>query len=233
MGLIAFVFARGGSKGIPSKNLSVVAGKSLIARAVEIAFTVSQIERVIVSTDSREIALEATRVGAEVPFMRPSELSEDSSPEWLAWRHAVTQLAELEGEMPPVLVSVPTTSPLRIASDVEACLVKFQEGVWDAVITVTPSHRNPYFNMVTLDSTGAAQVVISPSHSVSRRQDSPPVFDMCTSAYVVSTEFLMSHDNIWQGKVGAVFIPQDRSLDIDTPFDLKVARLLTGNWPDP
>ena len=91
-GVIAFVFARGGSKGLPGKNLRQFAGKPLIAHAIEHALAVPRIDRVIVSTDSPDIASVARDFGAEVPFLRPADLAADDSPEWLSWRHALNFL---------------------------------------------------------------------------------------------------------------------------------------------
>ena len=102
MSLTAFIFARGGSKGLPGKNIKMLAGKPLIAWAIEQALQVPQIKRVIVSTDSREIAKVAKTFGAEAPFLRPDNLAQDNTPEMHAWRHALEFLKEHEGEMPEV-----------------------------------------------------------------------------------------------------------------------------------
>ena len=122
MKVVAFIFARGGSKGLPGKNIRPLGGKPLIAWSIEHALAVKRIERVIVSTDSEEIAAVARDYGAEVPFIRPAELAQDDSPEWLSWRHALNYLGETTGALPEVMVSVPTTAPLRLAIDIENCL---------------------------------------------------------------------------------------------------------------
>jgi CMP-N-acetylneuraminic acid synthetase len=144
----AFIFARGGSKGLPGKNIRLLGGKPLIAWSIEHALAVKRIDRVIVSTDSEEIAAVARAYGAEVPFIRPEELARDDSPEWFAWRHALNYLKHGDGIMPAVMVSVPATAPLRSSCDIENCLDEFEKGEVDIVITVTDSHRSPYFNMV-------------------------------------------------------------------------------------
>ena len=107
MKVIAFIFARGGSKGLPGKNVRSLAGKPLIAWSIEHARAVERIDRIIVSTDSKEIADVARQNGAEVPFMRPKDLSSDTSPEWLAWRHALNYLLETEGTLPDVATRLP------------------------------------------------------------------------------------------------------------------------------
>ena len=148
MRVVAFIFARGGSKGLPGKNTKILAGKPLIAWSIEQAKSVPSISRIIVSTDSEEIAAQALKYGAEVPFMRPEELCRDSSPEWLAWQHALKYLLDIDGFLPDIMVSIPTTAPLRLPVDIENCLNEFKKGEADVVITVSDSRRSPYFNMV-------------------------------------------------------------------------------------
>ena len=160
MTLVGVIFARGGSKGIPNKNLQLVAGKPLVTRAIETAQAIAGIDRLIVSTDSNEIAAVSLAAGAEVPFIRPAHLASDASPEWLSWRHALSFLKETEGVLPKAMVSLPTTSPLRLASDVEACITAYQQGGWDAIVTVTQAQRSPYFNMVRMDSDGQARIAL-------------------------------------------------------------------------
>lgn len=229
MTTVGVIFARGGSKGIPNKNLQLVAGKPLLTRAIETAQAVNGLDRLIVSTDSDEIAEAALAAGAEVPFMRPPHLASDTSAEWLSWRHALTFLRENDGALPNAMVSIPTTSPLRLASDVDACITAYQEGSWDAIITVTQAQRSPYFNMVQLDPSGQVSIAVEPSTDFVRRQDTPQLYDMCTVAYVVRSEFALQNDSLWSGRVGAVVIPQERALDIDTSFDLRLAELLLND----
>jgi len=220
---IGFIFARGGSKGLPGKNIRPLAGKPLIAWSIEHARSVQRIERVIVSTESKEIADIARGFGAEVPFMRPMELARDGSPEWLAWRHALNYLKETEGFLPKVMVSVPTTAPLRSPIDINNCLDKYEKGDVDVVVTVTEAHRSPFFNMVKKNSDGTVGLVISPVSAVTRRQDAPTVYDMATVAYVIKPEFILSHESIFEGRVGMVEVPRERAIDIDTLMDFKMA----------
>ena len=226
MKAVGFIFARGGSKGLPGKNLRLLAGKPLIAWSIEHAFAVQRIERVIVSTDSHEIADVARQYGAEVPFMRPEELSRDTSPEWLAWRHGLNYLLEKEGSLPGVMVSIPTTAPLRLPLDIENALDEYEKANSDIVITVTDAHRSPYFNMVKENADGTVGLVIPPQTALIRRQDAPEVFDITTVAYVVRSEFVMSHEGAFEGKVRYVHVPPERSIDIDTLLDFKIAECL-------
>ena len=223
--LAACIFARGGSKGLPGKNIRDFAGKPLIGWAIEQAFAVKTVAEVFVSTDSDEIVEIARKYGASVPFLRPSELATDDSPEWMAWRHMLNYILERDGKLPEAMLSVPTTAPLRLASDIQRCLDAFELGVTDAVVTVTDAHRSPYYNMVKLDELGFAEILMGKS-SISRRQDSPSVFDMTTAAYVVDAKFVMKHNGIFEGRVKAVHVPIDRAVDIDTLLDFEIAEFI-------
>ena len=225
MSTVAFIFARGGSKGLPGKNTRNFGGKPLIAWSIECALSVKAIDRVIVSTDSEEIAGISRKFGAEIPFMRPKELATDQSPEWFAWKHALEFLQESFGDLPEVMVSLPPTSPLRAVSDIENCLKQFSDGECDVVVTVSEAHRNPYFNMVKDKSDGMASLVFEDS-KVFRRQDAPIIRDLATVCYVADPKFVLSHNSIFEGRVKAVNVPKDRAVDIDSLLDFKIAEFL-------
>jgi CMP-N-acetylneuraminic acid synthetase len=226
MKAVAFIFARGGSKGLPGKNIRPLGGKPLLAWSIEHALAVKRIERVIVSTDSEEIADVARAYGAEVPFIRPAELAGDKSSEWLAWRHALNFLLETSGALPDAMVSVPTTAPLRLPVDIENCLNLYEKDDADMVITVTEAHRSPYFNMVTNNTDGTVGLVIPPQSTISRRQDAPAVFDIATVAYVARPDFVMTHNALFEGRVRSVLVPPERAIDIDTLLDFEMAECL-------
>jgi CMP-N-acetylneuraminic acid synthetase len=226
MNVVAIIFARGGSKGLPGKNIRSFGGKPLIAWSIEHALAIKRVNRVLVSTDSDEIAVVALEYGAEVPFMRPAELAADDSPEWLAWRHALNYLRESTGELPDVMVSVPTTAPLRLPQDIENCLNEYENHDADIVITVTEAHRSPYFNMVKTNADGSVGLVNPPQKAIARRQDAPIVFDMATVCYVVKPEFVMSHESTFEGRVRSVYVPTVRAIDIDTLLDFQIAEAL-------
>ena len=226
-GVVAVIPARGGSKGVPRKNIRPMAGRPLIAFSIETALSCKLIDRVVVSTDDFEIADIAKQYGAEVPFMRPAELAQDDSPEWLTWQHTIRELNGRQGKPKmEVFVCVPPTSPLREVEDLDNCILAYTEGDADLVITVKPAVRNPYFNMVTLDDDGNAQLVIPPQDRVFRRQDAPSVYDMATVAYVARPQFVLSASSMFEGRVKAVTVPPERALDIDTELDFQIAELL-------
>jgi N-acylneuraminate cytidylyltransferase len=226
MKVIAFIFARGGSKGLPGKNVRLLCGKPLIAWSIEHAHNVKGVGRVIVSTDSEEIAEVARQYGAEIPFIRPADIAQDDSPEWLAWRHALNHLLESEGNLPDAMLTVPATAPLRTSVDIDRCLDEFSLGGADAVITVTEAHRSPYFNMVKKNADGTVGLVIQPDKKISRRQDSPVIYDVATVAYVLSPQFVLNHNALFDGRVRAIPIPAERAIDIDNLIDFKIAESL-------
>jgi CMP-N-acetylneuraminic acid synthetase len=170
---IAVIFARGGSKGLPKKNIRDFFGKPLIAWSIEHAMAVPRIRRIIVSTDSNEIASVAMAFGAEVPFIRPKSLASDTSSEWLAWQHALKFIESEEGRLPDALVTVPTTAPLRKPSDLNDCLDLYSQGDVDAVLTVTESRRNPCFNMVRVNDNQILTLFSPVEKHITRRQDAP------------------------------------------------------------
>ncbi len=223
--VVGFIFARGGSKGVPKKNIRKLVDKPLIAYAIDVAKQSRFIQRIVVSTDSPEIAEVARALGAEVPFLRPPELATDTASEWMAWRHAIEEVERASEQAIDLFVSIPTTAPLRMAHDVDACVETLVASDADIVITVTESHRSPYFNMVVLDPDGVASLVIPPVNGVARRQDAPPTFDMTTVAYAARRNFIMASSSIFQGKVRAVRVPIERALDIDTELDFRIAEL--------
>lgn len=234
MTAIAFIFARGGSKGVPRKNVRLLAGKPLIVHSIELAKRCPSVSAVIVSTEDPEIADVASRYGATVPFIRPPELATDRAAEWLAWQHAVKYMIDA-GQMrdDDLFVSLSATSPLRAVEDVEAAVKKFRSVDADAVIGVTAAHRNPYFNMVRRLPDGRVRIFAGDAAQVTRRQDAEPVFDITTVVYVVSPSFILTSSSLYSGRIYSVEIPVERALDIDTSLDWDIAEfLLTRDQSD-
>lgn len=223
---LGFVFARGGSKGVPNKNLRLLGGKPLIAHAIETALESRSLDRVIVSTDSAEIASVARQFGAEVPFMRPAELASDTAPERLAWRHAIEQIEQLDGKRVDVFVSVPPTCPLRQPEDIDRVVDSLLANGGDIVLTATSSKCNPYFNMITIGSNGEAELASKPSGRVTRRQDAPHILELTAVAYAARRDSIFEFDSIFDSDARAIEVPEERAVDIDTEFDLKLVEFL-------
>ncbi len=226
LNVVGFVFARGGSKGLPRKNVLPLAGKPLIAHAIEAARQSRWIQRVVVSTDDAEIARVARQYGGETPFMRPPELAADNSPELYAWRHAL-QMVQAASETPvDLFVSVPATAPLRMVEDVDRCIEALLASDADMAITVSESRRSPYFTMVTVDEQRVARFMMSGNGPVIRRQDAPQAYDIVPCAYAVRPEYIMRTGAVYEGKVIAVEIPVERSVDIDCELDFRIAEMM-------
>lgn len=225
MNYVVLICARGGSKGLPGKNIKCLDGIPLIGWSINVAKQIDRASRVIVSTDSKKISDVALEYGAEVPFMRPKELSLDSSPEWDVWKHAIFYLKQ-EKVIFDGLIVLPVTSPLRNVEDVNKCIDEYENGNVDSVITVSEANRNPYFNMVVKDSNNYLSLVIPPSENIATRQEAPIVFDMTTVAYIINPDFVISNDNIFEGLIRSVFIPLERAVDIDTELDFKLAECI-------
>lgn len=223
----AFIFARGGSKGLPRKNVRLLGGKPLIAHSIEVAKQVGAVKSVFVSTDDEEIAAVARQYGAVVIY-RPPELARDDSPEWLAWRHAIDWVREHVGEF-ETFVSLPATSPLRNCSDVEGAIFKLEDTSADICISITPASRSPYFNMVKTLPGGDLALAISPEGNIQRRQDAPAVFDITTVVYASRPSFIMTNYGIFSGRVVAVEIPKKRAVDIDDIYDFKLAEAILSD----
>jgi len=223
----AFIFARGGSKGLPRKNIKLLAGKPLIQYSIETAKQLANIDKIFVSTDDSEIASFSKSAGAII-IDRPEELSSDTSSEWLAWRHAIEWVTLNYGEFDE-FVSLPATSPLRSVADVEAAMARRAEQQADICISVTPASRSPFFNMVKIDSEGSVKLVNTPETGVYRRQDAPEVFDITTVVYATTSEFVMNHSGLFDGKLTSVEIPKSRAVDIDDIYDFKLAEAILSS----
>ena len=222
MTTIATICARGGSKGVPGKNLIPLLGKPLIVHTIEQALSCREIDRVFVSTDDKEIANVARAAGAEVPFLRPAHLATDDAPKIPVIEHLVSFL-EARGSKPKRIVDLDATSPLRKVEDIEACLALLDENT-DVVITGYEADKNPYFNMVETTEGGLASLCKKPSREVVCRQRVPRVYAMNASVYVWQRRSL--HLGLWGGRVRLYVMPRERSIDIDSWIDFRLVEIL-------
>ena len=218
----AFVFARGGSKGLPRKNILPIGGLPMLAHGIRLAKQLDQVHRIFISTDCDEIASIGQLYGAEV-IHRPLELASDTASEWLAWQHAINHVTQNFGPFDRFL-SLPATAPLRGPEDVINCLNALEKKV-DIVISMTPSQRSPWFNMVRSDERNIVSLVVG-DRVLTRRQDSQTCFDMTTVAYVSRPSFILNSSSMWEGVVRGVEVPRERAIDIDDELDYMIARFL-------
>lgn len=220
MSVIALIPARGGSKGIARKNIRNFAGKPLIAWTIEAALACRCFDRVVVSTDDKEIAAISVSAGAELPFMRPDELATDTATSFAVAMHALEQLAE------PVeaLVLLQPTSPLRRADDIQAALGRVAETGAPSVVSVTRPDCHPNW-LYRMRSDGKLDRYERRAR-IKRRQDLPPVYTPNGAIYYCRRNWLVAtEDFVGVGTVGFE-MPAERSIDIDTPSDWRLAELL-------
>lgn len=216
----AFIFARGGSKGLPGKNIRTLAGIPLLAYSINVAKQVEGVDKVFVSTDCNKISAIAIQYGAEV-IERPEYLAADTAAEWKSWQHAI-EVLEQRGDYFDVFLSLPATSPLRNASDVRKCLDSIEDA--DVVVTVTPAATNPYFAMLVRDDAGLSKLVCGDG-TITRRQDAPAVYDMTGVAYVTRPSYIKVAKGLFDGRLKSVVIPRMRAVDVDDIYDFKMAEM--------
>ncbi|MDC0446182.1 acylneuraminate cytidylyltransferase family protein [Candidatus Pelagibacter sp.] len=227
MKYLGVICARKGSKGLKNKNILNIGNIPLIAHSILVAKSIKKISKVVVSTDSPEIAKISKKFGAEVPFLRPKNLSLDDSKEIDAWKHAINFFKKKNLNF-DAIISLPCTSPLRSKIDVNKCIKKFNTKKFDSIISIKESLRNPYFNMV--EKKGKTLKIVNPLKKyLHNRQDAPKTFDVCTVCFISSTKFILKNNNLFQGKVGGVIIPKERSIDIDNELDYQFAKYTYEN----
>jgi CMP-N-acetylneuraminic acid synthetase len=225
--------ARGGSKGLPGKNLRRLGKLSLIGQAVASADEAALLTRFIVSTDSAEIAEEARRCGAEVPFLRPSEFSTDEAGMLGVLRHAVRWLESSAHVRPDLIVTLQPTSPFRTGAEIDATIRKVIETGSDSAQTLTEASYHPHF-MKTLD--GDRAIALFPDgQKYVRRQDAPTVYQPSGSVYVTRYAILMDQGQILGEDNRGVVMGFEASVNINTEWDFLLAELLLreGSAPIP
>jgi CMP-N,N'-diacetyllegionaminic acid synthase len=224
--VVASICARGGSKGVPRKNLRLLAGKPLIGRAVEQALACEIFDRVVASTDDAEMARVARAYGAEVPFMRPPELAQDQTNKWDVFRHLVTEVEAGSARRVGVIADLDTGAALRTLDDIEAAVRTLLESSADVCVTAYEADHNPYYNMVQLDSNGLAGVCIRPDKPIANRQQAPAVYNLSPAVFAIRRDALWSHDHWSQCRMTLSVLPRDRAVDIDTEFDFRLVESL-------
>lgn len=222
--VVCVIPARGGSKGVPRKNIKLLAGKPLIAYTIEQALESKYIDRTIVSTEDDEIANISRQFGAEVPFLRPEHLAGDQVATVDVLLHAINWLDEMELYSFDILVLLHTTTPLRAVEDIDACIEILKDTNADNIFSVTEAHRNPYFNMVEVDERGKVQLI--KQGSFTSRQSAPKVYDMNSSIYVWWKERFKKSVKIFMDNSRIYIMPKQRSVDIDDDIDFKIAEMI-------
>jgi CMP-N-acetylneuraminic acid synthetase len=228
--ILAVVPARGGSKGVPLKNIHPLLGIPLIAHAARVLSQVPQIDRAVASTDNEAIAKEAVRAGLEAPFRRPEALSGDLVSDQQVLHHALTTMESLDGARFDVVVMLQPTSPLRRAEHVMSVLEKLISESWDAVWTVSPTDLKYHpLKQVTVGEGGAMEYYDPRGANIIARQQLTPVYHRNGAAYAISRECLLEQKTIKGARTAAVIL-SDPMVSIDTLGDFAIAeRHLASN----
>jgi len=228
------ICARGGSKGVKNKNLVDIAGKPLIAHTLIQAKTSGLFDYLVVSSDSEAIRDTAMAWGADFTIDRPEALATDTAAKIPAIQHAVkTAEDEMNYSKPfDIVVDLDATSPLRSIADIKNAVREFESHREATnLISITKARRSPYFNMVEVHN-GYAKLINPLSDVIVRRQDAPVCYDMNASIYIWRCDALFQNQSVLTDKTMTYFMPEERSIDIDTEFDLKIVRFLAASRMD-
>jgi len=228
MKLLAVIPARGGSKGLPGKNIRPFMGLPLMAHSIRFAGMCPEIDRCIVSTDSPQVAEVARRFGADVPFVRPPELAQDETPLWPVLRHALEEVERQEGQPYDALLLLDPTSPGREPSDVSGALRRLEAAPEaDGIIGVSQPHFNPVWNCV-VERNGWLAELFDDGRQIARRQEAPTVFRIHGGLYIWRTRFVRTEKRSWRGTGRSLLYetPESRSMSIDTAEEFAQAECL-------
>ena len=236
MKVLGIITARGGSKGIPGKNLKPLAGRALLAYTVDAARDSGALDRVILSTEDAAIADAGRLLGCEVPFMRPAELSKDETPHLPVIQHAAQWMREHAGYQPDAVMILQPTSPLRSADDITAAARLLESTGADSVVSVSEvsAHAHP-MRMLRVDARGEAVLFASGEpvrRRINRRQDLPQAWVMNGAIYACRTAVLFDAEpSLYGDRVAAYAMPAERSVSIDDFEDWAAAERTLARRP--
>jgi N-acylneuraminate cytidylyltransferase/CMP-N,N'-diacetyllegionaminic acid synthase len=226
MFVLGLICCRGGSKGVPGKNIRLLKGKPLIAHTIETAGNCKLLDDIIVSTDDEVIAQTAKQFGAKVPFIRPKDLATDEASKWPVFINAVETYEALTGNAVDYIADLDVTVPLKSSDDIDGAVAMAVTEDAEVVITGYIPEKNPFFNMMTVGENGIAKVVASSPVPIVRRQDAPVVYGLSGAAFVVKTTALYKYEHWCKAPCKIYPMPKERALDIDTETDFKFIEFL-------
>jgi len=228
--ILAVIPARGGSKGVPGKNLRPLAGKPLLQHTAEAALAAKHLDRIILTTDDPAIAALGRSLGLYVPFLRPKDISGDAAPVARAVFHVLDHLAG-QGAVPDIVCLLQPTAPLRLAEDIDAALAPVMAGRADSCITVCASEScHPYYQYRIEDD--VPRPFCPEAQKFTRRQDFPPAYQRNGAVYACRTEVFRAAGTFYGQRLHAHVMPRDRSVNIDSEDDLLLAEFLMKRRTD-
>lgn len=219
--IIGHIGVRAGSQGVTGKNFRRLHGKPLLQWSLDQLLQHSEIDHVVLSTDGQDMLDFAVQRGALDIGLRPDHLASSTAGKWDVWVHALEQATKLVGD-PVAFVDLDATSPLREMDDISRALALFFDQKPDMVMSVCEARKNPYFNLVEPDETGALHVSKPLPGGVVARQQAPKVYEHAASTYVLDPAYLRRASSIYQGRVIPYVMPPERCIDIDAEFDFEL-----------
>lgn len=213
--VLAIITARGGSKGLPRKNILPAGGRPLIAWTIDAALRAKCVSRVILSSDDEEIIATALRYGCEVPFRRPAALASDTASSMDVILHALDQVPGYD-----YALLLQPTSPLRTAADIDTAFALLRDLKAPACVSVCPVGESPYW-MYRLERQSRLHSILDLPQEVMRRQDLPSVYSLNGAIYIAGTEWLRTNKAFVTDETVGYIMPRERSIDIDTPGDYR------------
>ncbi len=230
MKVLGLIPARGGSKGVPRKNIRLLGGKPLLAYTIQSALAAKRLTKVILSTDDEEIAEIGRGYGVETPFLRPAELAKDETPMLPVVKHAMNWMED-SGERFDAVCLLQPTNPLRRAQDVDGCIELLIERNADAVVTVlpVPPEHHPFW-VYFENETGALRLSNGEETPVPRRQELPPAFHREGSVYVTRRNVVMKDNSLYGKRLVGYPLDRDRSVNIDNAADWERAEGLISKF---
>ena len=223
--ILGHIGVRQGSKGVPGKNFRTICGKPLIDWSLDQLLAHPGVDRVVVSTDDPQIYAHALARGTLAIGLRPDHLATDTAGKWGVWQHALAASEALTGPVTTFL-DLDATSPLRLPQDITDALALFADQRPDMVMSCCEARKNPYFNLVEPDASGALHVSKPLPGGVVARQQAPTVYEHAASTYVVDPAYLKRAAKLFEGRVIPYLMPPERCIDIDTVFDFKLVEWL-------
>lgn len=219
--VLGIIPARGGSKGVPRKNLRLVQGKPLVARTIEAALNSRYIDRLILSSEDNEIIETAREYGCEIPFVRPLELAKDES----VTRDVILHAMEEIDEKFDIVVCLQVTSPLLISEDIDGAIRSCVEKNAGSCVTVCEVDKSPYW-MFTMPEKGILSPLMGGSYLTKRRQELPKAYIPNGAVFVVMWDFFLEHKTFYGSDTAGYEMPRSRSIDIDTEYDFNLLDFL-------
>jgi CMP-N-acetylneuraminic acid synthetase len=229
MNVLAVIVARGGSKGLPGKNIQMLGDKPMLAWSILAAQNATRISRLIVSTDNPQIAAVARQFNAQVPFQRPDHLATDEASSVAVVLHAVEWMRDHEHYVPDAVMLLQPTTPFRTAQDIDHVVAMLEGSPAQGVVSVYPVKLHPFW-MKTMDPDGRLRDLMVPQNSVSQqRQGLPKAYAPNGAIYLTRTGPLLEHKTVYVPHILGYVMPPERSMDIDSAWDLAVAQTVANN----